>query len=168
MYRRTGRNWLNRSGIKVTVLTKGVYPGEITDKEYLFDNEYGISLVSLNNGFKQRFEPFSADYRERIDSLRKLHNAGLKTWVSIEPYPTPNLDETSFDIEHLLDKVGFVDKIVFGRLNYNVETSKFPDAEGFYENTARTLIKFCGKNGIKYHIKHGTPYSEEKTKQIFR
>jgi len=159
---------LNKAGIKVTVLTKGFYPDEITDKEFLKDNEYGISIVSLSDKFKQRFEPFSAPYKKRIDSLRKLSDAKLRTWVSIEPYPTPNLDETSANIEKLLDIIGFVDKIVFGKLNYNIEASKFPNSESFYKKTAEALIKFCEKNNIIYHIKEGTPYSEEKTRKIFK
>jgi len=53
-------------------------------------------------------------------------------------------------------------------LNYNIEASKFPDNENFYKKTAETLIGFCETNNIKYHIKQGTPYSEEKTKKIFK
>ena len=59
-------------------------------------------------------------------ALKKLHENGLKTWISIEPYPTPNIDETSVDIEDLLKHIGFVDKIVFGRMNYNKEANGFP------------------------------------------
>jgi DNA repair photolyase len=84
-------NKLNSAGIKVTTLTKGVYPKELKGKAYSKDNEYGITLVSLSNDHHDRFEPFSAPYAERIKSLRYLSEAGLKTWVSIEPYPTPNI-----------------------------------------------------------------------------
>ncbi|MFC1718171.1 three-Cys-motif partner protein TcmP [Candidatus Poribacteria bacterium] len=160
---------LNKAGIRVTILTKGFYPSKVLDSGLLKSNEYGITLVSLSSEFKQRFEPFSAPYEKRIDSLKKLSDAGCKTWVSIEPYPTPNLDETCENgIGDLLEKVGFVDKIVFGKLNYNVESSKFPESESFYRKTARTVIDFCERNGIKYHIKLGTPYSKEETKDIFR
>lgn len=159
---------LNKENIKVTCLTKGFYPDDILDGKFLKDNEYGISLVSLSDKFKRQFEQYSAPYDRRIDSLRKINNEGLKTWVSIEPYPTPNLDETSNDIERLLDKIAFVDKIVFGKLNYNINVSKFPDNDNFYKMIAEKLIKFCEANNIKYHIKHGTPYSEEKTKKIFK
>lgn len=160
---------LNREDIRVTVLTKGFYPHEISDMKLLEDNEYGITLVSLSDKFKQRFEPFSAPYERRIDSLKRLHDVGLKTWVSIEPYPTPNLDETcNSNIGNLLQKIGFADKIVFGKLNYNIESSKFPNAESFYRKRARTVVDFCERNGIKYHIKFGTPYSKEETKDIFK
>ncbi|HGJ64668.1 TPA: radical SAM protein [bacterium] len=159
---------LNRANVRVTCLTKGFYPDETLEKDFLVDNEYGISLVSMSEKFKRRFEEFSAPFKKRIDSLKRLSNANLKTWVSIEPYPTPNLDDTSDNIENLLDNIAFVDKIVFGKWNYNIEASKFPNNESFYKKIAESVIKFCETNNIKYHIKQGTPYSEEKTKEIFK
>jgi len=159
---------LNKENIKVTVLTKGFYPDEILNGSFSKDNEYGITLVSLNNKFKQGFEPFSSSYEKRIDSLKKLHDAGLKTWVSIEPYPTPNLDKTAVNIENILEKIKFVDKIIFGKLNYNVNSSKFYNNKSFYSEISKRVIDFCEKNKIKYHIKFGTPYSDVKTKRIFK
>lgn len=159
---------LNKEKIRVTVLTKGFYPDDILDNRFLKDNQYGITLVSLNEKFKREFEPFSAPYEDRIKSLKKLHDAGLSTWVSIEPYPTPNLDEFAEDIEIILERIGFVDKIIFGKLNYNTRSSKYSDNENFYKEIAKRMINFCQENGIKYHIKYGTPYSREKTKNIFK
>jgi len=159
---------LNKEDIKVTILTKGFYPDEILNDSFLKDNEYGITLVSLNNKFKQEFEPFSSSYEKRIDSLKKLHNAGLKTWASIEPYPTPNLDGTAVNIKNILEKIKFVDKIIFGKLNYNVNSSKFYNNKSFYSEISKRVIDFCEENRIKYHIKFGTPYSDVKTKRIFK
>jgi len=157
----------NENGIRVTTLTKGFYPNEILYSGFLEENEYGITLVSLNKKFKERFEPFSAPYERRVESLYKLHKAGLKTWVSIEPYPTPNLDETAENIEELLNKIKFVDKIIFGKINYNVESKYFENKIEFYQKIAKKVIEFCDKHNIKYHIKFGTPHSKNDTKNIF-
>ena len=159
---------LNKNNIKSTVLTKGIYPKLLANKEkYGYNNEYGITLVSLDNGFKQRFEPFSAPYIERIKALKHLHNKGLKTWVSMEPYPTPNLVEQ--DLQKILNKINFVDRIIFGKLNYNVISSKYWDNNGFYERCAKQVIEFCKKNNIDYHIKFGTQQKyNEKTEVIFK
>lgn len=159
---------LNDKGIKCTVLTKGIYPKRLTNKEkFRADNEYGITLVSLNNAFKRKFEEHSAPYLSRIAALRYLHNAGLKTWVSIEPYPTPNLVKQN--LLNILNKISFVDKIIFGKLNYNVVSSQFKDNAAFYEECANQVIKFCERRGIDYHIKFGTKqkYNEE-TEVIFK
>ncbi|MBL7085830.1 MAG: radical SAM protein [Candidatus Cloacimonetes bacterium] len=145
---------LNQFNIKVTVLTKGVFPEELILKKYKPFNEYGITLVSLNKDYKKNYEPYSANYKNRINSLKKLHNTGLKTWVSIEPYPTPNIVEQ--DIKDILEKVQFVDKIIFGKLNYNVKTSSYKNHIDFYNSTAMKVIDFCERNKIDYHIKKDT------------
>ena len=83
---------LNKDNIRCTVLTKGIYPKQLANVEkYGKNNEYSITLVSLDRGFKNKFEPGAAPYDERIRALKYLHDKGLKTWVSMEPYPTPNL-----------------------------------------------------------------------------
>ena len=87
---------LNTAGIKCTTLTKGLLPSELVG--YSKENEYGITLVSLDEEFRKRMEPNTALYADRIQALRVLHDAGCKTWVSIEPYPTPNIIEQDLTI----------------------------------------------------------------------
>lgn len=143
---------LNTAGIKCTVLTKGVLPKELARLSK--KNEYGITLVSLDEGFRQRTEPGSAPYKKRVAALKYLHNQGFKTWVSIEPYPTPNLMEQNLD--EILEMLKFADKIIFGRTNYNKEISAFKTHKQFYNDQAAKVIKFCKKNKKAYHIKNGT------------
>ncbi|GAB6118616.1 hypothetical protein JCM16816_24210 [Thermoanaerobacter brockii subsp. lactiethylicus] len=146
---------LNSNGIKVTTLTKGIYPDELLDKNsYSEYNEYGITLVSLDENFKKEYEPYSSDYKDRTASLKKLHNAGLKTWVSIEPYPTPNI--INQDLRVILNEVAFVDKIVFGRLNYNKKVREYLWYKEFYNYCSDVVIRFCEQRNILYHIKDGT------------
>ncbi|MEW6027567.1 MAG: radical SAM protein [Planctomycetota bacterium] len=146
---------LNNHHIRCTVLTKGVYPQELANRNGLSkNNEYGITLVSLNEQFRKDFEPHSSKFNDRIKSLFHLHKKGFKTWVSIEPYPTPNLIKQN--LSEILDAVAFVDRIVFGRLNYNGNVSRFKHAREFYNSMSSTVIKFCRKNRIDYHIKEGT------------
>ncbi|MDE7433059.1 MAG: radical SAM protein [Lachnospiraceae bacterium] len=143
---------LNDAGIKCTALTKGVLPIELA--EFSKVNEYGITLVSLNEKFRAEMEPNSAPYLQRIASLRKLHDAGCKTWVSIEPYPTPNFIEQDFN--EILQAVSFCDKIIFGRLNYNKKVAEYKDYKKFFNELAKQVINFCEATGKQYHIKTGT------------
>ena len=146
---------LNENNIRCTVLTKGIFPEELGKRNGLSQrNEYGITLVSLDDNFKKEFEPNSASYKDRIKALRHLHERGFKTWVSMEPYPTPNLVKQ--DLIEILEAISFVDKIIFGRLNYNVKSSEFKYTKEFYNSLALSVIKFCKKNKISYHIKQGT------------
>ena len=143
---------LNQAGIKCTVLTKGILPIELADLSP--ENEYGITLVSLNEQFREEMEPNTAPFLQRIRALRALHDAGCKTWVSIEPYPTPNIIEQ--DLDEILDAVSFCDKIIFGRLNYNKKVSEYRQHREFFNELARTVVDFCERNGKQYHIKDGT------------
>ncbi len=143
---------LNQAGIKCTVLTKGLLPASLA--EYSADNEYGITLVSLAESYRESIEPGAAPYVERIAALRALHDRGCKTWVSIEPYPTPNIIEQ--DIEVILKATMFADKIIFGRTNYSKEISSYKNHREFYRLQAEKVITFCEENNIQYHIKDGT------------
>jgi hypothetical protein len=60
-----------------------------------------------------------------------------------------------------LDAISFVNKIIFGRLNYSVKSSEFKHTKEFYNSLALSVIKFCKKNKIDYYIKAGT---QEKKK----
>lgn len=143
---------LNANGIKCTALTKGILPLELSGLSK--DNEYGITLVSLSEDFRKSMEPNTAPFTERINALKALHDAGCKTWVSIEPYPTPNIITQNFD--ELLNAVGFVDKIIFGRLHYNKDVTAYKNHKEFFNDLANQVIEFCNKNNIAYHIKTGT------------
>ncbi len=143
---------LNDAGIKCTVLTKGLLPAVLAD--YTKDNEYGITLISLDEDYRARVEPGAAPYQVRLAGLRALHDRGCRTWVSVEPYPTPNL--ITQDLSEILDAIGFVDKIIFGRTNYSKEISAYKTHRGFYNEQAGMVLAFCDERGIQCHIKKGT------------
>jgi DNA repair photolyase len=149
---------INSYGVKCTVLTKGVLPIELSNLDK--SNTYGITLISLDEKFRKRMEPFSAPYLSRIDGLKKLKDKGCNTWVSIEPYPTPNIIEQNISL--ILEEIEFVDKIIFGRLNYNKQVAEYGDEKNFFNNMAKKVIAFCKSKNIKYHIKKGTITKETK------
>lgn len=143
---------LNAMGIRCTVLTKGLLPLELA--EQFPENEYGITLISLDEDFRKKIEPGASSYADRIAALKALHNKGCRTWVSIEPYPTPNIIKQ--DLLQILNAVSFVNKIIFGRTNYNKEISAFTTHKAFYNQQVDLVVDFCKRNNINYHIKNGT------------
>jgi DNA repair photolyase len=143
---------LNSAGIKCTTLTKGITPASVA--ELSKENEYGITLISLDEKYREKMEPGAAPYKDRLAALRALHDAGCKTWISMEPYPTPNLIEQN--LGELLEAVSFADKIIFGRTNYSKEVSSYKGHKDFYNKLAAEVIDFCEKRGIQYHIKEKT------------
>lgn len=143
---------LNNAGIRCTTLTKGILPLELAQLSP--ENEHGITLISLAESYREKMEPGAAPYADRLAALRALHDAGCRTWVSIEPYPTPNLIEQ--DLQNILDAVRFVDKIIFGRTNYCKEVSAYKQHKSFYNRLAAQVTEFCEQHGIQYHIKEKT------------
>lgn len=143
---------LNDAGIKCTVLSKGILPLELAT--YSKENEYGITLVSLDEDYRASMEPGGAPYDARLAALKALHEKGCKTWVSIEPYPTPNLIEQNLDA--VLEATAFTDKIIFGRTNYSKEITAFKGHREFYNEQAEQVVLFCKERNIQFYIKEGT------------
>ena len=143
---------INDYGIPCVLLTKGVLPDALKTKDSR--NQYGITCVSLSEEFRERMEPGAAPLDERIGALETLHDTGCRTWVSMEPYPTPNVFEQ--ELIPILERVGFVDRIVFGRTHYDKRTSGYAELDSFYREAAATVRYYCDLHAIDCHIKKGT------------
>jgi DNA repair photolyase len=161
---------LNREGIPVTTLTKGVYPDGLIQSipDLHPDNQYGVSLVSLSESYRAEWEPGAASAEGRIASLQRLALQGAHTWVSAEPYPTPNIDDTASHVVSVLQAVAFAEKIVFGKWNYNRLVTEYEREHAFYAGVAQQVVDWCSENGTALHIKTGTPLSTSTGDQFLR
>ena len=137
---------MNARDVRASVLTKGILPSELAGPRFNRRNTLGISLVSLDEGFRRRFEPGAAPYVERIAALERLHAAGCRTLVHIEPYPTPNIVRQ--DVEPLLEAVAFVDELYFGGWNYSSLPGASRDPDGFYRSQGHIVRAFCEQHNI--------------------
>jgi DNA repair photolyase len=159
---------LNEAGIPVTTLTKGEYPTELIESisDLHADNQYGISLVSLSEVYREQWEPGAATVESRVASLSRLASAGARTWASVEPYPTPNIDATSPMVTDLLESVAFVDKVVFGKWNYNSLATAYDRRHSFYSTIAPQVVEWCRCRGKSLHIKTGTPLASTSSREF--
>jgi DNA repair photolyase len=140
---------LNARGIPCSTLTKSVHPKELADKTRFSEkNEYGMSIVSLDESFREKWEPGSAPYGDRIDSLKFLSDKGFYTWAHIEPYPTPNIVEQ--EITPLLERISFVRSLSFEGWNYNPLVRQYKDFRNFYLEQERLVREFCRARAIRY------------------
>jgi hypothetical protein len=130
----------------VHTLTKGVIPGEALQLSHA--NQFGITLVSVDEDFRTRYEPGTAPYPERIAGLRRAHDLGFHCFVNMEPYPPPNIWQQ--DVLHVLEAVDFVDEIRLGQLNYNDIVKQYPGWRAFYRRTGVTARDWCAAHGIGY------------------
>lgn len=154
---------LNRNDIPVSTLTKGITPEELADSNQFkqADNDYGITLVSLDEDLRKNFEPNSAPFYKRIHALRLLHERGCRTYVTVEPYPTPNLVKQN--LKEILEAISFADRIIFGRMNYSRHVTEYKEYKGFYNEMARFFIGYCEERGIGWYLKEKTLTEGEST-----
>ena len=146
---------LNKYGHKVSILTKGgnhVFNDIDLFKKFksrdLFNDNIpriivGTSLTFDNDTDSRKWEPGAALPHERIESLRRLANEGIKTWVSFEPviYPEQSLN--------LLKQVEFVHYVKIGKINDYGDWDKNIDWNDFIVKA----VAICRESGLKFYIK---------------
>jgi DNA repair photolyase len=104
-------------GFPVVILTKGGHRA-VRDFDILRPgiDQFATTLTFNNDDDSLQWEPGAATPVSRIESLRKAHDLGIRTWVSLEPviYPEQALD--LIKCTHT-----FVDHYKVGILNYSVK-----------------------------------------------
>ena len=116
----------------------------------IHDIRTGMTIVSDNEAFREKYEPRATPIDFRISQLRDLHKLGAYTWISLEPYPTPAIWKQ--DLKTLLDKINFVDFIIMGKWNYD----KRANDPAFYKRAVEEFVDYCKSHGIRHHVKSDT------------
>ncbi|MFC2032646.1 radical SAM protein [Chloroflexota bacterium] len=134
---------LHKHGFDVTILTKG---GKRAERDFDLlrpGDEFASTLTFLDEHKSLQWEPGAAPTEERIESLRKAHELGIKTWVSLEPVIEP-----AESIEIIRQTHTFVDLFKVGLLNYHLRGKEI-DWRKFLEECIATLKQYK----CQYYIK---------------
>jgi DNA repair photolyase len=140
-------------GLGFCVLTKGGSRSLVDLDLYRSDRDaYACTLTSLDDAFSQKWESAAALPGDRIAALKTFHEAGIFTWVSLEPV---------LDVERSLAIVQqtheYVDLYKVGRVNYQPAT-KATD----WKKYAERMVELLNKLGAAHYIKHDLqPYLPE-------
>lgn len=105
---------------------------------------FASTLTTLDDGFSLKWERNAALPGDRIEALRKFHDAGIFTWVSLEP--TLDVESSLAIVEATHD---FVDLYKVGRANYLKEITRTTDWKDY---TLRMLDVLQGV-GARHYIK---------------
>lgn len=104
---------------------------------------FASTLTSLDPAFSAKWERGAAPPADRIAALRRFHEAGIFTWVSLEP---------TLDVEASLRIVGetyrFVNLYKVGRVNY-IGITKTTD----WRDYTHRMIALLGGLGVAHYIK---------------
>ena len=104
---------------------------------------FASTLTSIDPIFVRKWETKSALPDDRITALKAFHEAGIFTWVSLEP----TLDcDSSLEVVKATHK--FVDLFKVGRANY-LPMTKTTDWKGY----THRMIELCTALGVATYIK---------------
>ncbi len=87
---------LTRFDFPVSIQTKSsLVLRDLEALRRLRDVEVGVTITTLDEGMRRRFEPFSSPSARRIETLRALNGAGIRTWAFIGPILPGATDPTA-------------------------------------------------------------------------
>ncbi len=135
---------IQQYGMAVCTLTKGGSRA-LRDLDLFRSNRdaFASTLTSLDDAFSLKWERGAALPGDRIATLRKFHEAGIFTWVSLEP---------TLDVESSLQIVRetheFVNLYKIGRVNY-LPMTRTTD----WQDYTLRMIELCQKLDARHYIK---------------
>ena len=135
---------LKEYGLGICTLTKGGARA-LRDKDLFRPGRdaFASTLTSLDPAFSAKWERGASMPDDRIRTLRTFHEAGIYTWVSLEP-----VLDTQAALEIIRHTHEFVDLFKIGRVNY-VGLTQTTDWKQF----TRDVLDVLGDTGARHYIK---------------
>lgn len=112
----------------------------------------GLTITSLDEGFRRELEPNSVSYERRITALKQLKDNKISTYLSCEPiFPVKEVDP----VQIIMDLKEIVDLFEFGMWNkyrtQGINEYYYEDyTDAYYALTFRRIIDCCDQHKIKY------------------
>lgn len=135
---------LRDHGMAFCVLTKGGSRALADLDLYRPDRDaFASTLTTLDDDFSRKWERGAQLPADRIATLKRFHEAGIFTWVSLEP--TLNVESSLSIVE---ETHSFVDLFKIGRANYLPMTKSTN-----WEDYTHRMIDLCDRLGVRKYIK---------------
>jgi len=135
---------IKANGINFCVLTKGGKRALPDIDLYGPGDSFASTLTCVDRTSSQEWEPNAALPDDRFETIKAFHEAGVHTWVSLEPVLDPQWAYEIIRRTHT-----FVDEYKVGVLNYHPKAKEI-DWAAFGKEVVR-LLESLDKN---YYIKH--------------
>jgi DNA repair photolyase len=114
--------------------------------------EVGLSITTADDRVRRLFEPKAPPIAGRVEALRRLHDAGIRTFAMIAPL-LPGAEE----LPGLL--AGKVDRVLIDRMNYGYGSWVYRryglegfQTDEFFEGTAQELAAKFEAAGVPCRI----------------
>lgn len=105
---------LHEHGFSVAVLTKGGTRALRDLDLFTPADAFAVTLTCASDAMSREWEPGAALPADRMEALCQFHDAGIPTWVSLEPVLEPRVSLSLIQATH-----DFVDGYKVGKLNYH-------------------------------------------------
>ena len=112
---------------------------------------FAVTLISLADDFCRKWEPKAPRPGARIAGLRRFRDAGIFTWVSIEPVIIPEMALAVIAATHT-----YVDLFKIGALHYSNLTQGF-DRRDFTLRATELLTRVGAKHYFKKDLQSFLP-----------
>ncbi len=158
---------------EIIILTKSKLVARDIDLFKKFKNiEVGISICTLNENFASVIERAASKPRERLESIKKISEAGINTWIFISPF-FPEITDFKAIIE---ETEGYINRYSFENLNFRphnvyrikrIIKEQYPDLLTKYEEIQKDhtywdileeqIKTYCENKNLNYEIEfhHG-------------
>lgn len=153
---------LQEHGLGVCTLTKGGSRA-LRDIDLFRPNRdaFASTLTSLDDNFSRKWERGAALPTDRIETLKRFHEAGIYTWVSLEP--TLDVDSSLEIVRHTHS---FVDLFKIGKANYLKDISTTTDWESYTHRMIELLQKLGAKHYIKKDLQPHLPVGYDNPRRV--
>jgi len=158
------------STARVEILTKSdLVTRDIDIMRQIANLRVGISMNSLDDSFRKKTEPYASSVERRIEAMRVLHDAGIRTYLFMSPiFPgitkfadivqrvRPFAD--SFYFENLNLRAGYLQRVLdFISENYPEHAEIFnviykKKDMTYWENLSEEINKFCSNAKLDYKL----------------
>lgn len=136
---------LKRHGLAFCTLTKGGTAALPYLDLYRPERDaFASTLTSLDASFSRKWEPKAALPDDRLAALRAFHDAGIFTWVSLEPTLS-----TEASMEVVRETHKYVNLFKVGRANYLGKLTSATDWRGYTE----AMMELFGCLGQPHYFK---------------
>ena len=134
---------LHLHGYAVQVLTKGGSRALGDLDIFTPQDAFATTVTCLDNQASRVWEPGAALPADRIDTLIAFHNAGIPTWISLEPVLDPDIA-----LEIIRQTQEYVDLFKIGKLNYHPLAASID-----WRTFGLAAADLCESFNVQYYLK---------------
>ena len=116
------------------------------------DCHVGMSIATADDSIRRIFEPRASEISKRMEAIRKIHEAGISTYVMIAPL-LPGAEKLLPLLEDVVDYV-YVDRMNYEHASflYRQHSLEYYRTNSFFSEMKKTISGQCLEAEIPCHI----------------